>query len=366
MCSKTIKSFRPVRVGIVGCGVIGQKHMSAALEVPHLIDLVAVADLDAVRAKNSADKYGVRNYNTGAESILSDETIDAVVLAMPTQGRAHIALDAFACGKHVLVEKPAAMNSDELEKMIHARGSLVGASCSSRCRFLESAHVAEQFLASGALGKLRLIRCSGTFPIGPAPSGDPPAWRSSYEINGGGLLVNWGVYDLDFALGLTGWKLKPQSAFARVWPIAPGLGNHVAPASDGDTHFIAMINCEDGESIFVERSELLPASGDARCEFVGERGTLSMKMIYDVENTITHFSYDPGKGTVSEVIWSGTEDGMILHRSPIQDFASAILNGHDPKTTLEQALVIQGITDAIYESSNSETAVGCVPMAHTI
>ena len=140
-----------VRFGIIGCGVIGRYHAQAATDST-AIDLVAVSDLRPEIAQEVAQLHDVRQVYLDAESLIADDTVEAVVLAMPAHIRTDLALKAFAAGKHVLTEKPVAMNSQEVETLIAARGDLVAACCCSRYQFLEATRTVTDFVGSGALG----------------------------------------------------------------------------------------------------------------------------------------------------------------------------------------------------------------------
>jgi len=128
--------MNPVKLGVVGCGVIGPTHMAAAVSSP-LLELVAVADLIDERAQAAASKYGAAKvYREGAD-LIADLDIEAVVLAFPAKGRTELGLLALANGKHLLTEKPVAMNAHEVKQLIAAQGDLKAACCSSRYRFVE-------------------------------------------------------------------------------------------------------------------------------------------------------------------------------------------------------------------------------------
>jgi predicted dehydrogenase len=106
---------------------------------------------------------------TAGEDLVADPEVEAVVLAFPARGRAEMALRAFASAKHVLTEKLVAINADEVIRMIAAQGDLVVGCCSSRYRFLKSAAAATDFLASGVLGELRVVRGSAVVPASGPP-----------------------------------------------------------------------------------------------------------------------------------------------------------------------------------------------------
>ncbi len=174
-----------------------------------------------------------------------------------------MALRAFAKGKHVLTEKPVAMNADEVREMIAARGELTAGCCSSRYRFRKGAEVVTAFIANGGLGDLRVVRCRAIVATSKKPDTPLPAWRLIKSLNGGGILVNWGCYDLDYLLGITGWSLKPKTVFAQTWTVPPPFESHVAPSSDAETHYIATIRCEGGIILSIERGEYMTAQSES-------------------------------------------------------------------------------------------------------
>jgi predicted dehydrogenase len=355
--------MEPVRLGVVGCGVIGSAHLAAAVAIPETCKLVALADLIDDRAEAAVRKYGatpgqgpIRKYRSGAELIEKDAEVEMVILAFPVAKRTAEGLRAFRCGKHLLTEKPVAMNAAEVRQLIAARGGLTGGCCQSRFRFFEHAKVAAKFLATGALGKLRLVRARELRPAGEPPKGPPPTWRLRTCENGGGILMNWGCYDLDYVLGLTGWALKPVEVLAGAWAVPPSIVSHVPPDSDAETHFAAMIRCEGGAVFSFERGEYMPAAADEAWQIIGEKGSLRLKMTPGKGKTVIHDELTPGKGVVSHTIWQGDEDfggGTALH----VDFAQAVRQHRQPLASLEQALLVQEISDAIYESARMGTAV---------
>jgi predicted dehydrogenase len=345
-----------VRFGIIGCGVIGRYHAEAAAGSVN-IELLAVADLRPGVAQEIADLHGVPRVYSDAESLIGDEDIEAVVLAMPAHIRTGLALKAFAAGKHVLTEKPVAMNSGEVEELIAAKGDLVAACCCSRYQFLDATRKVTSFVASGALGPLRMIRCRAIRAAGAPPTQPPPPWRLKRSLNAGGIMSNWGCYDLDYLLGVTGWSLQPQTVLAQTWTVPPAFNHYAAPDSDAETHVAALIRCQDGITISYERAEFIAAQDELAWEIIGEAGSLSLQMTPSEDGRMTHFKADATIGTTSEVLCSVNEDHLKVHAGPIDDLARAIREGGAAQTSLERALVIQQITDAIYASADRGAAI---------
>ena len=348
--------MQPVNIGIIGCGVIAQQHLRAA-QKSELIKITAVADLREDAARETAKNFNVPKYYTDAQKLIDDPATEAVVCALPTGFRAAVALKAFAAGKHVLLEKPVAMNGAELRQLIEARGKLVAACCSSRIRFLPSAVAATKLIASGALGQLRVIHCRCYKSAGKPPANSPPAWRLNKKLNGGGILVNWGCYDLDYLLGLCGWQLKPKIVLAQTWRVPPQFESHVAPNSDAESHFAALIRCAGGEMINFERGEYMAAATEDAWRIVGTKGSLRLDMVPGENKKIIHEDTTTEAGLQPRVLWEGTETWEVTHAGPITDFASAIRHNHAPSTPLEKAQIAQQITDAIYASAEKGQAV---------
>ena len=162
-----------LKLGIIGCGFMVTRHLATAVALDG-VEPFAAADLIPERVEEARRQFGVaRTYSSGAR-LVRDPDVEAVVLAFPTAGRPRLALAAFRAGKHVLTEKPVAMNAGQVRRMIAARGRLVGAVLSCRQRFTPHALAAADFLASGALGTLRLLRMRSVDAAGPQPDRAEP------------------------------------------------------------------------------------------------------------------------------------------------------------------------------------------------
>jgi predicted dehydrogenase len=341
--------MKTVQLGIVGCGVIGSVHVRSAKANPQ-VNLVAVADIKE-EARQAARNFGVPTVYPTAGKLFADQRIEAVVLALPTGVRTKLALRALKAGKHVLVEKPVAMNFGEVNRMIKARGNLIAGCCSSRFRTMKSAQALTDFIATGALGDLRVIHCRCLGPAHEPPKKTPPTWRLRRAENGGGYLVNWGCYDLDYLLGITGWTLKPKWVLAQTWTVPELFVSHVAPASDAESHILALIRCENGTTISFERAEYSTAPVENAWQIVGSKGSLRLDMLPGPGKKILFSEGSTEQGITTRTLWEGDEEWNGLHAGVLADFAQAVAEGRQPLTTLEKALVLQKITDAIYTSA---------------
>ncbi len=109
---------KPVRVAVIGAGMMGRGHASCLAQSPRG-ELIAVADVDLARAKELADHHGAAPYS-GHREVLAGEDVDAVIVCTPDWAHREVCIDAAAAGKHVLVEKPLAVTLEDCDAIIEA------------------------------------------------------------------------------------------------------------------------------------------------------------------------------------------------------------------------------------------------------
>ena len=108
-----------LNVAIIGCGVIAQYHLRALAKLT-TARAAAVCDVRTDVAQKTAAEFGVPRWTASASELFADPAIDAVILALPANLSTALALEAFKHGKHVLTEKPVAMNAGEVRALIAA------------------------------------------------------------------------------------------------------------------------------------------------------------------------------------------------------------------------------------------------------
>ena len=204
------------RFVLVGAGVIGKQHGQVMTELADRVELVAVVDTHADRAEKLAAEHGAATYASLTEALAAVET-DVVSICTPTGTHGALAIEALRAGRHVIIEKPAEITVGKTDEIIAAQreaGTLVAVI--SQHRFDRSTEIAVEAIARGELGRLT----SGIAAIdwwrgqNYYDSGD---WRGTWELDGGGALMNQGVHTVDLLVATLG---RPVEVFAYTGTLA--------------------------------------------------------------------------------------------------------------------------------------------------
>jgi predicted dehydrogenase len=187
-----------MRVGIVGCGLIGGKRAKSLGQCR----LVAVADIDSLRADNLAAQHPGCESSSDWHAVVERDDIDLVIVATTNDMLAPVSLAAAKKGKHVLVEKPAARNTAELAPLVQAaRDSGTVVKVGFNLRFHPALLKAREIFDSGELGPLMYIRAR--YGHG-GRLGMEKEWRADPAIAGGGEMLDQGVHLIDLARWFAG------------------------------------------------------------------------------------------------------------------------------------------------------------------
>lgn len=251
---------RKVRWGILGCAGIAAGALIPAVKGSSNGLLHAIASRDESQAADWAGKYGFRRHHQDYQALLEDPDVDAVYNPLPNHLHAEWSVRAARAGKHVLCEKPMAMNAGEVRDMIAAAekaGVLLMEAF--MYRFHPQIEKTLELLRSGMVGEVRSVKSSFTFRF--ERGGDNYRW--SPEM-GGGALYDVGCYTISAARLVFGEE--PLSAFARarVDP-ATGIDMTTAVLLEFPGGRFAMCDCSF-ESQFQSRLLAVGTKGAARLD----------------------------------------------------------------------------------------------------
>lgn len=349
-----------VRLGVIGCGVIGRHHLTSAKQIQD-IETTAIADVRAEAARAYAEEFRVPHVFPDGRTLIDSGEADAVVLALPAVHRFDLAAAALKRGIPILLEKPVARNADEVQTLLDLQKDTVAACCSSRYRFLPMANQVTKAIADGLVGKLRQIRGHLVRPVKPLPETLPPAWRLNRRLNGGGFMSNWGCYFLDFLLGVYEWQLAPRQVFGQTWGLPLELSDYVPEGSDAEVKLAAHVRMLDGATIDLDLSEYGYLPEHSVCEIHGSTGALRFNIIPEHPSRLFHYTGDRRRGLVETILWEAEQDHQLVHRGVLANFAAAVLGQEAAKTDLNHSLTIQRITDGLYASAADGHSVSLVP-----
>ena len=193
-----------LRWGIIGCGDVAEHKGGPPLYRVEGSSLVAVMRRDSEKAKAFAERHGASRFYTRVEDLLADEEINAVYIATPPYLHCAQAVLAAKAGKHVLCEKPMALNVGECQQMIDAcRAHNVTLMVAYYRPFYPNVLKLKALMADGAIGDVALARVNHTAMYNPAQH-QWGGWRVDPKISGGGVLMDIGSHRIDLLLDLLG------------------------------------------------------------------------------------------------------------------------------------------------------------------
>ena len=183
---------QPLGLGLIGCGRIAQAHLRAAAYLGDLVRLMAVASPTRARAEEAARLYGIPVVAEDYRRVLEDPAVEAVVVTVPNDLHASVVCDAAQAGKHVLVEKPLALDARSSERMVaSAEAAGVTLMVAQSRRFPD----AVQDLVRRLPDIGRIFRIHITFLVSfPQP---PTDWWRSKDRAGGLVILLQGSHSLD-------------------------------------------------------------------------------------------------------------------------------------------------------------------------
>ncbi len=322
------------RIAIIGCGLIGRKRL-AALPAGAF---AAACDLEIGRAEQLVASARAGSATDDAARIFADPAIDAVIVCTLNAALAPLALAAIRAGKHVLVEKPGAISTEQADELIDAaRAAGVRVRVGFNHRFHPALLQARSLYESGALGPLMFIR--GRYGHG-GRVGYDREWRADPTLSGGGELIDQGVHLIDLA----GWFLGD---FARIeghastsfWdmPVDDNAFLNLRTAA-GQTAWL-QVSCTEWKNLF--SLEIYGRTGKLHVEGLGGS--------YGVERLTFHRML-PEMGPPETTAWEYPR-GDDSWRLEIAEFFTDIRTGREPQPGLREARAALAVVERIHAAS---------------
>lgn len=329
-----MKSDKIFGVGLIGCGLIGSKR---SLSLGSGGKLIACSDVDLSRALKIAGTSDVRTYANWRD-LISSSDIDIVIVATLHNTLAEITLSAINAGKHVLVEKPAAISSNQIITLINAaKSNNKKVRVGFNHRYHRSLLKAKEIIDSGKLGELMFMRAR--YGHG-GRIGYDREWRANPEISGGGELIDQGSHLIDLSRWFLG-DIEEIDAFTHTyfWDMPVDDNAFLLLKNSYKQASFLHVSCTEWKNLF-------------SMEIYGKLGKLELNGLggsYGEENIIW-YKMLPEMGPPKKSSWS-FPDPDISWKLELDDFYEDILSDREPSTSLNDALKVLEIIETSYSQN---------------
>ncbi len=349
-----------IRIGILGCGKIARLHALGYKTAADLAQVVVCCDEYSVElaqkmaAEFNAPEFNVPEFNvdvtTRWQDVIERGDVDAISICLPPYQHAEIALAAAAAGKHVLVEKPMAMNLAECQQMVaaaHAAGTVLMVGQNQRW---QPEHIKiKDLLDRNAIGRIVAIRFDcNQFVTHMYP---PDSWIFDKELSGGGMIAQTAVHKIDLMRHFFG-EIDEVSAFNGY----TGLNAGYKPGGNEDISAFLM-NFDNGivgEAFYLFAAYKVPiptATGELTI-FYGDKGIIHNVMGWHIYSTeIPEYSGGITKLDIHQHPYTDSVNAEVRH------FLECVGNGQEPLTSGRDNLGTMAVVEALYQSAAEKRVV---------
>lgn len=337
---------KKIRFGVAGPGSIARSHCDAIVQAQQG-ELISIFGRDETKTASFAGPYGITPH-TDLEMFLEPKDIDAITIATPSGAHLEIALAAAKKGIHVLCEKPIEVTGKRAAALIAAcTVSSVRLGIIYQARFDPCTILAKKAIDEGRLGKILMASCQMRWSRSQAYY-DSAAWRGTWELDGGGCLMNQGIHSIDLLIHLVG---QPVAVAAFQGPVTHDR-------IEVEDNLSATVRFASGAVGTIEASTSCSPGFPRRIEISGEKGTICIE-----DNRIVRWGFDEVLPEDAEIIkqFSDSSDSIggaadptainiVGHLQMVEDFIGSVLEERSPCVTGEEGKKSVDFICATYES----------------
>ena len=320
-----------VRWGVISTANIGRAAVNPAIQASSNGDLVAIASRSDDAAKAFAEECGIPGHYGSYEALLEDDGIDAVYIPLPNHMHKEWTVRAAEAGKHVLCEKPLALNAAECEEMEAAAVEHgVKLMEAFMYRFHPRSRQVVDMVRGGVVGELKTIRSAFTFRLT-----RPDNIRWMPEL-GGGALMDVGCYCVNVSRTIAGEEPKMVQATAS--RADTGVDDHLVGILRFAGGVVAHFDC----ALTMERCEF--------CEVAGTEGYLRVPAAFLPGTADADIEEYRGRGDATVHTVSGVDEYQLM----VEHFADCVLNDQPPRYSAAEAARNMRVIEALYESAGKD------------
>ena len=344
----------------VGFAVVGLgmgKHHCRSIISGKGAKLIAICDLDEERLSKGKEDYNCRTY-VSFDEMLNDPEIACVNIAVPSGMHSDMGIQAIEAGKHIIVEKPADIKPEKIDLLREAgekKGVKIG--CIFQAR-LDPLNIAvRDAIQGGRLGKL--IGIHGHLPWYRKQSyyeGDHGSWKGTWDLDGGGSLMNQGVHTVDLIQWLGGRVSEVSGMF--------GVFGHEIEAED---QTVALLRFENGALGTIYTTTCCYPGYDQLITIYGTKGSIrkdaSKLLAWRIQGDNEE---EEEKEMLAKFVPKDKEQGISAdpmavssdgHTQFVEDMAKAITEDRDPMIGLDSAKHAVEIITSIFEAGRTGKTV---------
>ncbi len=333
-----------IRMGIIGLGAMGIKHLAVYHAMPD-VEVVAIVDMNYEHAKKVSAQYGGIPFYASYDEMFQDKVVDAVAIAVPDAAHVGPVMAALNVGAHVLIEKPLATtlsDADALITMAKEKNKILMVNYTHR--WVPAYYKAKQALREGAMGPIAMVYTKKNDPKNVVErwpwlrNSSPAAFLSSHDID----LVRWFLGCEAVSVFARGYKrvLKKEMGFD-TWDC---IQASVAFESGAIAVF---------ESCFIYPDKF-PTYTDSFIQLTMEHGVIRMPRLAEGFEIATDASFELPKLGIS-FDYDGNIQGAF--RMAAQHFIHCIQTGEEPITSGWHARQVSEIVEGIHRSLQTGTVI---------
>ncbi|MBQ7161511.1 MAG: Gfo/Idh/MocA family oxidoreductase [Clostridia bacterium] len=338
--------MRKIKWGVIGAGGIADRRTLPGMMLAENAELIAVMEVNAELTEKLRVKYNAKRGYTSYEELLADPEIEAVYIASPVVCHKDQAIAAAKAGKHILLEKPAALtiaDGEEILKAAKDAGVLIASGFMMRYHGYHQK--VKEMIAAGEIGQVVSARAQLTCWYPEIPG----AWRQDKSKSGGGALMDMGVHCIDLIEYILGSKTVMTCGFNDTRTFSYNV----------DDSSNILIKLENGVAAYVDSHFNIPdEAAFCRMEFYGTKGSILC------EGTIGQVEGGEVRAVISDAGgYNAAQDRSTsgsfkveaklgnMYQKEIESFGRSVADGTPLTVPLEDAIHVQKVALAAYAAS---------------
>ncbi len=339
-----------IKWGVIGCGGIADRRTIPGMMLSENAELVAVMDINKELAESVREKYNAKYSFDTVEDLLSLDEVQAIYIGTPVFCHKEQAITCAKAKKHILLEKPMALSTDDAEEIaLCCKEEGVKLGVGLMMRFHSYHKEMKKLIDEGKLGNIVSMRAQLTCWYPEIPG----HWGQIKDRSGGGALMDMGIHCIDLLQYISGLKAKEVTGFTHTQTFT----------YDIDDTAVVLLKMNNGATAIVDANYNIPDDA-AKCklEIYGTKGSIfAQGTIGQIEGgEVSVILTDDSLGynaqqerTEAKSITLNVELGNMYEKE-ITSFSNAIINDTEPEVSAEDAIFVQKIIETAYAANDEK------------